>query len=74
MKRMLRNIQKFTDKITENHTSAYAAQSAFFIVLSLIPIILLLLTLVQFTPVTKGDVMTAVVQVIPKSIYPTIIS
>lgn len=34
--------------------------------LSMIPIILLLLTIVQFTPVTKADVMTAMVQVFPE--------
>lgn len=36
--------------------------------LSMIPIILLLITLVQYTPVTKADVMTAVLQVFPKSV------
>ena len=36
-----------------HHTGAYAAQAAYFFVLSLIPIIILLLTLVQFTPVTQ---------------------
>lgn len=47
---------------------AYAAQSAFFFMLCLIPIILLLITLVQYTPVTKADVMTAVIQVFPSSV------
>ena len=36
--------------------------------LSLIPIILLLLTMVQFTPVTRQDVMAAVTQVFPTSV------
>lgn len=47
---------------------AYAAQSAFFFMLSMIPIILLLLMLVRYTPVTKADVMTAVIQVFPRSV------
>ena len=34
----------------------------------MIPIILLLLTMVQYTPVTKADVMTAVIQVFPSSV------
>ena len=50
------------------HVGAYAAQAAYFFVLCMIPIILLLLTLVQFTPVTKADVMTAVIQVFPSSV------
>ena len=36
--------------------------------LCLIPIILLLITMVQYTPVTKADVMTAVIQVFPASV------
>ena len=36
--------------------------------LCMIPIILLLLTMVQYTPVTKADVMTAVIQVFPSSV------
>ncbi|MEF9940724.1 MAG: YihY/virulence factor BrkB family protein [Lachnospiraceae bacterium] len=74
-------IKKLYDKciqasrhIAHDNVSAYAAMSAFFLVLSMIPIILLLLTLVQYTPVTKADVMTAVVQVFPKSINPMIVS
>ena len=51
-----------------HHVGAYAAQAAYFFMLSLIPIILLLLTMVRYTPVTKADVMTAVVQVFPTSV------
>ncbi len=50
-----------------HHVSAYAAQSAFFFMLSMIPIILLLLTLVQYTPATKADILAAVLQVFPSS-------
>ena len=42
--------------------------------LSLIPIILLLLTMVQYTPLTKADVMTAVVKIFPSSINGLIVS
>ena len=68
--------EKFNDLLTadaNDHTSAYAAMSAFFFVLSLIPIILLLLTLVQYTSITKVDVMSAVAQVVPESITPTML-
>ena len=42
-------------------------QSAYFFVLSMIPIILLLLAIIQYTPVTKADVMTAVVNLFPET-------
>lgn len=74
VKRVYIRITAITERIARNHTSAYAAQSAFFLVLSMIPFILLLLTMIQYTPVTKADVMTAVQKVMPTSISPTIIA
>lgn len=58
--------------INSHHTGAYAAQAAYFFVLSLIPIFLLLLTMVQFTPVTMNDVLQAVLQVFPSTVTPLI--
>lgn len=67
-KKIFREIINLIQKIPEHHVAAYAAQSAYFFILSLIPIILLLMTLVQYTPVTKADVMTAVLQIFPSNI------
>ena len=61
-------ILKVVEIVNSHHTGAYAAQAAYFFVLSMIPIILLLLTTVQFTPLTKSDVMEAVLQVFPTSV------
>lgn len=61
-------VMNITAEIASAHVGAYAAQSAYFFMLCMIPIILLLLTLVQYTPVTKADVMTAVIQVFPSSV------
>ena len=49
--------------VNTHHTGAYAAQAAYFFVLSLIPIFLLLITMVQYTPVTMNDVMELVLPV-----------
>lgn len=71
MKRIKGIYQKIMDmsvEIAEDHVGAYAAQAAYFFMICMIPIILLLLTLVQYTPVTKADVMTAVIQVFPSSV------
>lgn len=61
-------------KIGDDHVGAYAAQSAYFFMLCMIPIILILLTIVRYTPVTKADIMTAVIQVFPKSVNSMITS
>lgn len=44
-------IKLILDKIKKDHLSAYAAQSAFFIILSAVPFVMLLLTLVQYAPI-----------------------
>lgn len=61
-------IRSILENISMHHVGAYAAQSAYFFMLCMIPIILLMLTLVQYTPVTKADVMTAVIHVFPTSV------
>lgn len=68
IKDIYKKISDVSAEITQDHVGAYAAQTAFFFLLCMIPIILLLLTLVQYTPVTKADVMTAVIQVFPSSV------
>ena len=65
------NIEDYRDGEFTSHR-AYAAQAAYFFVLSLIPIFLLLLTMVQFTPVTMNDVLQAVLQVFPSTVTPLI--
>jgi len=74
MRDFLKQILSFSRKVKKDHVSAYAAQSAFFLMLSLIPIILLLLTLVQYTPVTKADVMEVAYELFPTSVRTTIFS
>lgn len=74
IKQFLRETLNLIQNIPTHHVAAYASQSAFFFILSLIPIILLLMTLVQYTPVTKADVMTAVIQIFPSSINTMITS
>lgn len=68
IKELYDDIMELTGEITKDHVGAYAAQTAFFFMFCMIPIILLLLTMVQYTPVTKADVMTAVIQVFPSSV------
>ena len=74
LKKIFQKAATVSEDVTKAHVGAYAAQSAYFFMLCMIPIILLLLTLVQYTPVTKADVMTAVMQVFPSSVDSLMIS
>ena len=68
IKQIYQNITNITAGVSADHVGAYAAQTSYFFMLCMIPIILLLLTMVQYTPVTKADVMTAFIQVFPSSV------
>ena len=74
MWKIYENIRHFIRKISGDRVGAFAAQSAFFMLLSLIPLLLLLLTMIQYTPITKANVLEAVVQVFPKSVNQLVVS
>ncbi len=54
--------------IMGHHVGAYAAQSSLFFLISMFPIIMLLVSLVQMTSVTKADLLTVLVQIFPSSV------
>lgn len=60
--------------INSHYTGAHAAQSAYFFVLSMIPIIVLLLTLVKYTPLTEDVIIKAVVEVFPTTVNAMVVS
>lgn len=71
---ILQKSKRYITRISKDHVSAYAAQSAFFMMLSLLPMTLLLMTLVRYTPITQADVMKAIYEVFPKTIRMTMLS
>lgn len=53
IKRIWNYFVKFFVKLNEDHLGAYSSQSAYFIILSFIPFLLLLMTLLRYLPITK---------------------
>lgn len=51
----IRTIRIFTAKLRDDSISAFAAQAAFFIILSFIPFLMFLFTLLNLLPATAGD-------------------
>ena len=74
MREIWKKIEKIIEKIARDHVGAYAAQSAFFMMLSLVPILLLLMTLVRYTPVAQSDIMTIAYEMFPTTVSGAIIS
>lgn len=66
MRELYKTVKGFLVRISKDNVSAYAAQSAYFILLSVIPFLLLLMTLVRYTPITKEAVSYAVLRIIPE--------
>lgn len=52
--RVIKEISSFTTKIKHDNLSAFAAEATLFIMLSFVPFLMLLLTLVQYTPLSEG--------------------
>lgn len=70
----LRNVKKCFNIIVEDHLGAYAAQAAFFTVLSLFPFLMLCLSLVKFTPVTHGQVVELIQRNVPQYLVTFLVS
>lgn len=60
----------FTKEVNDNNISAHAASAAFFIFLSLIPMLLLICAMIPFTRLTENNLITAVTEVLPTSLVP----
>ena len=66
MRRLIFMIMEIKRNIADNHVSAYAAQAAYFIMLSLIPLLILLLSMIQFTGIGKADFYSLIQHLVPQ--------
>ena len=67
---LYQRIRNFLNKLNEKHVSAYAAKTAYFIMLSFIPFLMLLFTMIQFIEVDKTDVQLLFAGAVPSTIEP----
>ena len=74
MKKLYLLVKNFSSEVTKCHICAYASSAAFFMFLSLIPMLLVICSILPYTPVTEADLMTAMAQVLPKNLVPIAVS
>ena len=68
MKRKLFHIMRnFARQISRDNVSAHAASTAFFLFLSLIPLLMLICAILPYTPVTEAMLMEIAVSLTPNS-------
>lgn len=65
---------RFMEKLKRDRVDAFAAQSALFIIMGFFPFFMLLLTLIQYTPLTSDMVMDLMMELLPVSFYDLIAS
>ena len=64
----IRIIRAFTTKLRDDSVSAFAAQAAFFIILSFFPFTMFLLTLLNYLPLSAADFHGLAAEVLPDAI------
>ena len=64
----------FMDRIKTDHIGAYAAQAAYFLIMSFIPFVLVLTALVQYTPLTYRMLRQAVIGFVPTNLQDFVLS
>lgn len=67
-------IKSITQKINDDKVSVYAAQSSFFILVSFIPCLIFLCTLIQYTPITEQMLLNAFSEIVPSQLEPLVAS
>lgn len=65
MIRIIEAVLEMKSDMEKSHVGAYAAQSAYFIILSFLPLIILLLSVIQFTGIGKADLYGLIRDVVP---------
>ena len=71
IKFLKKNVNEFLIKKQEHNISEYAAQCAYYIVLSFIPFMILLLTLIQYLGIDKQNLFYIFKTIIPENLYET---
>ena len=65
---IVQNVMGFSRRIRDDHVSAFAAQSAYFILMSIIPILLLMMTMIRYLPITQEDLAHMFFTVVPEAV------
>ncbi len=65
---LIQRIRFFATKLREDSVSAFAAQAAFFIILSFFPFVMFLLTLLSYLPISPENLRTSVSGIFPETI------
>ena len=67
LKSKLSSIKTILNNIREDHISEFSAQCAYYVILSFVPFVILLLTLIQYTNIEQQQLLNIMSEMIPSS-------
>ena len=70
MRKFVHSVQAFLEDMKDSHIPAYSAQTAYFIIMSVFPFVLILLSLIRFTALTEDMLMEMISDFLPAIFYP----
>jgi membrane protein len=71
--KIIGTVKAFMDKCKRDKINAYSAQTAFFIILSIIPFLMVFSSLLRYTSITEGMILEIIKRVMPDYVAPFII-
>lgn len=74
MKRWVLNGIRLADKCKRDNIGAYAAQTAFFLMISLVPLAMFFITLIQYTPISEAMLLKWINQYLPAYVVPVLVT
>ena len=74
MKRWVLNGIRLVDKCKRDNIGAYAAQTAFFLMISLVPLAMFFITLIQYTPISEAMLLKWINQYLPAYVVPVLVT
>ncbi len=74
MKKFVLDGIRLMDKCKKDNIGAYAAQTAFFIMMSFVPLLMFFITLIQYTPISEAMLLKWMHQYLPEYIEPIVIT
>ena len=67
LKEKYKLMQNIVTNMNEDHISEYSAQCSYYTILSFIPFVILLITLIQYTNVDQQTLFDVISKIVPKS-------
>ena len=71
-RKIAKNMQDFTMSMSRKNISAFSASTAFFLFLSLVPMLAVICAILPYTSLTEENLLSVIVEYVPASLNPIV--